>query len=160
MTAQTLAPLHQSAAAPALPGTWKLGAKRAITLQPTQPGMLRVAHGRIWATYDGPHEGPRNNLGDHVVEVGECLRVDAGQRIVIEAWGAGRTAYFTWDPAPAPAPAPGFAWGEVLQPLADLRMATGLAVQAAARVVIVLLRVAGEALLPRRPMAPGGVCKA
>ena len=39
-------------AAPAnpLPGTWKLARGRAITLRPTTDGILRVAHGRLWAT--------------------------------------------------------------------------------------------------------------
>jgi hypothetical protein len=149
MTAQNL---HQSAA-PALPGTWKLAAGRAITLQPTQHGVLRVAHGCLWATFDGPHEGPVNELGDHFVEVGDTVRIAAGERVVIESWGRRNSAYFTWDPVSATVPVPGFSFADVLQPLADLRAAAGLGALAAARVVTILLRALGDALIPQRHVA-------
>ena len=45
MALQTLVQPHQSAPAGALPGTWKLGAGRAITLQPREAGVFRVVHG-------------------------------------------------------------------------------------------------------------------
>ena len=70
-------------------------------------GILRVAHGQIWATFDGPHSGPLNDLGDHVVGAGEPIaRCDAGQRLVVEAWDAQTPAYFSWDPLPLRAHAP------------------------------------------------------
>ncbi|MGE4243817.1 DUF2917 domain-containing protein [Ramlibacter sp.] len=157
MNATRLAPLHDAAAAP-LPGTWKLAAGRAITLQPLQRGTLKVAHGRLWATFDGPHGIHPDDAGDLVVEVGEAVTIAPGQRVVIESWGRGRTAYFSWDPVAEVAVARGLAWGEMVQPLADLRRATGLVVQAAARVVTVLVRVAADAVLPRKPI-PAGVCR-
>ena len=56
MSTSSIARLH-AFPAPALPGTWKLGRGRAITLRPTTDGILRIAHGRVWATVDGPHGG-------------------------------------------------------------------------------------------------------
>lgn len=148
MASQTLTQMHQSAA-PALPGTWKLGAGRAITLQPTQDGAVRVAHGRIWGTYDGPHGGPLNDLGDHVIGAGEQLWVRAGQRIVIQAWDRGAPAYFSWDPVAAPAAQPVLTLAAVLQPLADLRLALVFGAGAAARLATGLLRFGWEAVAVR-----------
>jgi hypothetical protein len=91
--------LHGSQAAP--PGRWKLAAGRAMTLQPPDAGLLRVAHGRLWATCDGPHEGALNDSGDHVLDAGGELRLDAGQRWVIEAWHGDSPACFSWEPLPS-----------------------------------------------------------
>jgi len=148
MASQTLTQMHQSAA-PSLPGTWKLGAGRAITLQPAQDGSVRMAHGRIWATYDGPHGGPLNDLGDHVIGAGEQLWVRAGQRIVIQAWDRGAPAYFSWDPVAPAAVQPALTLAAVLQPLADLRLALVFGAGAAARLAAGLLRFGWEALAVR-----------
>ncbi|MBC5764870.1 DUF2917 domain-containing protein [Ramlibacter albus] len=152
MTAQATT-LHQSAA-PALPGTWKLGAGRAITLQPLQDGILRVAHGTLWATFDGPHEGTPRAMGDHFVEVGDTVRIAAGERVVVEPWGRNHSAYFTWDPIVAPARLPRIRFADVMKPLADLRIAVALGVHAAASVVVVLVRAVVATVLPpqRAPM--------
>jgi hypothetical protein len=129
-----LAPSHQpSPTASQLPGTWKLAAGRAITLQPREAGLLRVAHGRVWATFDGPHAGPRNDLGDHVLGAGERLVLRADQRLVIEAGTGEAPAYFSWDPAPAPQAVASPEWSRVVQPLADLRLALAMAGGAAGR---------------------------
>jgi hypothetical protein len=149
MTAQTLAQMHQSPAAAALPGTWKLTTGRAITLQPAESGVLRVAHGSLWITFDGPHAGPSNDLGDYVVDVGESVRVQAGERLVIEAWGRGQPAYFSWDPVAVTVRSRGLNFAGVLQPLADLRLALGLGAVAAARLVAGLGRLARSAVAPR-----------
>ena len=130
MASQTLTQMQQSSSAPALPGTWKLAAGRAITLEPREAGTLKVAHGQLWATYDGPHSGPLNDLGDHVVGVGEQLRLRPGQRLVVEASNGGHPAYFSWDPLPQNAAAP-----RLVQPLADLRLALALGAGAAGRLV-------------------------
>ena len=122
MASQTLTQMQQSAA-PALPGTWKLGAGRAITLQPREAGILRVAHGCLWATFDGPHAGALNESGDHVVGAGERLALAAGQRLVVEAWNGQSPAYFSWDPVPAVVAVPSRSFAAVVQPLADLRLA-------------------------------------
>jgi hypothetical protein len=129
---------QQSPNAPQLPGTWKLAAGRAITLQPREAGMLRVAHGRVWATFDGPHTGPRNDLGDHVLGAGERLVLRADQKLVIEAWSGESPAFFSWDPAPAFEPAASAEWVRVVQPLADLRLALSMAGAAALRLTAAL----------------------
>ncbi len=142
MAPQTLTQMQQSSSAPALPGTWKLAAGRAITLEPQEAGTLKVAHGQLWATYDGPHRGPLNDLGDHIVGVGGQLRLRRGQRMVIEAANGGHPAYFSWDPSPLPAAAPRLA--RVIQPLADLRLALALGAGAAGRLVAGLAGVAWD----------------
>jgi hypothetical protein len=133
MATQTFTQMQQSSSAPALPGTWKLIAGRAITLEPREAGTLKVAHGQLWATYDGPHSGPLNDLGDHVVGVGEQLRLRRGQRMVIEAANGKHPAYFSWEPSPLPAAAPRLA--RLVQPLADLRLALAMGAGAAGRLV-------------------------
>jgi hypothetical protein len=147
MTAAQATSLHPSAA-PALPGTWKLGAGRAITLQPLQDGVLRVAHGVLWATFEGPHAGAPNALGDHFVEVGDTVRIAAGERVVVEPWGRNANAYFTWDPVAEPVRVRGISFADAMQPLADLRLAVALGMRAAARVMAVVLRAAAQAVLP------------
>src|SRR5437899_241257 len=108
---------------PRLPGTWKLPAGRALTLQPLEAGRLKVAHGQLWATYDGPHRGPLNDLGDRIVGAGEELKLRAGQRLVIEPWNGDAAAYFSWEPAPAQRSARALNVAGVVQPAADLRLA-------------------------------------
>jgi hypothetical protein len=147
MASQTLTQMQQSSSAPALPGTWKLAAGRAITLEPREAGTLKVAHGQIWATYDGPHSGPLNDLGDHVVGVGEQLRLRRGQRMVVEAANGAYPAYFSWDPLPLPAPAPRMA--RLVQPLADLRLALALGAGAAGRLVAGLAGLAWDLVAGR-----------
>lgn len=95
----------QSPGRPA-PGAWKLAPGRALTLSPRQAGALRVVYGEVWATFDGPHSGPPNDLGDRVVRAGERLCVKAGQHVVVESWRADAPAFFSWDPAQSPAAAP------------------------------------------------------
>jgi hypothetical protein len=133
----------------ALPGTWKLAARHAITLRPREAGTLRVAHGRMWATYDGPHRGPLNDPGDHVIGVGEQLRLAAGQRLVIEAWDAAEPAYFSWNPLPVRAGVAVPRSARMAQPLADLRQALVLGAGAAGRLALALAGLAWEVLARR-----------
>ena len=139
--ATSLLPL---AAAPALPGTWKLAQGRAITLQPRTSGILRIAHGRVWATVDGPHGATPADSGDHVLEVGRSMWVRPGQRVVIEAWSSGSASYFSWDPVHQPVAVRSSRrrvdFAAALQPLADLRTALVLAGDALRRLVVVLAR--------------------
>jgi hypothetical protein len=104
MALQLLSSTQQSPAA--LPGTWELAAGRAMTLWPREPGVLRVARGRVWATRDGPHAGPLNDLGDRILHAGDALPLRAGQRWVLEAWGRESAVRFDWEPLPVRAPAP------------------------------------------------------
>jgi hypothetical protein len=136
MAAQTLTQMQQSPAA--LPGTWKLAAGRAITLQPREAGLVRVAHGQLWATYDGPHIGALNDSGDHVLGAGAQLRVAAGQRLVVEAWNGEAPAYFSWDPLVQRAAVPRPRLEAVVQPLSDLRLALVFGGRAAVRLVAAL----------------------
>jgi hypothetical protein len=133
MASQTLTQTQQST--PALPGAWKLGAGRAVTLQPREAGALRVAHGCLWATFDGPHGGALNESGDHVLGAGERLVLQAGQRLVVEAWNGAAPAYFSWDPVAAPLASPSRRLAAVVQPLADLRLALALGAGAVGRLV-------------------------
>lgn len=126
---------HQSA--PGLPGTWKLVAGRAITLQPREAGKLRIAHGSIWATHDGPHQGALNDLGDVVLEAGQHLSLARGERLVIEAWGNKAPAYFSWDPVPQQQRVPIEAV-QLGQSLRDLRCALLLGARGTAGLVAAL----------------------
>ncbi len=158
MTASTIARLLSSSPATALPGTWKLARGRAITLRPASHGILRIAHGRVWATVDGPHGRTPTDSGDHVLEVGKSMWVQPGQRVVIEAWNQAGAAYFSWDPVPAPQPVAvsqrRLNLAPVMQPLADLRAAGVLGLQAIARLAAGVGALAAGLLVGRRAM-PG-----
>ena len=146
---------HQSLSSPVLPGTWKLGAGRAITLHPREDAVLRIAHGRVWVTFDTPPRGPGNELGDYFLNAGEQLTVQAGQRAVVEPFGkhAQDTAYFSWDALPAAVRSPVRAVSRwqlaVVQPLVDLRLALGMAGGAVVRLGFGLAGVVAD-LLPAR----------
>ncbi|WP_194792873.1 DUF2917 domain-containing protein [Caenimonas koreensis] len=121
--------------APALPGTWKLAAGRAITLQPREEGTFKVAHGQMWVTYDGPHRGAYNESGDHFIGAGQTVRLRAGQRMVVESWNWQNPSYFTWDPLPVAVRQTAPRFNAVLQPLADLRLAIVFGAGAVVRLV-------------------------
>ncbi len=145
MAPETPTQLQQSSAAPALPGTWQLAPGRAITLRPREAGVLRVAYGQLWVTFDGPHGGPPNDLGDHVLGIGERLRLACGQRLVAEAWDAHGPAYFSWDPLPAAA-GESMRFAAVVQPLADLRLALVFGAGAVRRLAVGLAALAWDLL--------------
>jgi hypothetical protein len=167
MTASSVARILESAPASALPGTWKLARGRAVTLRPSTDGIVKIAHGRIWATVDGPHGLAPDEAGDHILEVGRSMFVRAGQRVVLEAWNASGASYFAWDPVCEPAVSPAVRarlnTRIVVQPLADLRLALGLGGRALGQLVAGVSRLGWQALrgggrgLPgRRPHgAPG-----
>lgn len=133
----TFTPPSQSTTA--LTGTWKLAAGRAISLQPREDAVLRVAHGCMWVTVDGPHIGALNAQGDVFLGAGEHLTVTAGQQVVVEPVGGKQAvpAYFAWEPAASLQHQPLLHAGRlqmaVLQPLADLRGALVLALAAVGR---------------------------
>ena len=87
-------------------GSWKLDSGHAATLQDARAAVLRITHGKVWATVDGPHAGPANNQGDIFLKAGERLTLQPGQRVVIEPWSASanEAVYFAWDLAPAALP--------------------------------------------------------
>lgn len=158
-----LIPSLPASAPPALPGTWKLVAGRAVTLAPRETGQLRVAHGCVWATFDGPHPGPLNDRGDHIVGAGAQLRIQAGQRVVIEAWNNDVPAYFSWDPVTEAVVSRTRQLAPVGQSLNDLRQALALGAAAAGRLVAALAGLAADLLTGGRLAgrdAPAGACGA
>lgn len=129
-------------------GSWKLVGGSAVSLHDVNAAVLRITHGRVWATVDGPHAGPANNQGDLFLTAGDRLTLQAGQRVVIEPWNSGTSSaneavYFSWDAAPAAAsvrlPACVQAGSRmqvaVLYPLRDFGLALRMAAQALGRLV-------------------------
>lgn len=88
--------------APAVSGCWKLASGRAISLQPRQAGVLKIAQGRVWATVNGAHQGHGNESGDHFLQAGEQLVIGAGQHLVLESCAApdALPVYFEWGHLP------------------------------------------------------------
>jgi len=146
MTTATLTQSQQSALRP--PGTWRLDAARAVTLRPRQDGVLHIAQGRVWATFDGPHGGPPDAHGDHVLGAGERVRVRAGQRVVLESWDRRLPAHFSWDFAPRVQVAPVPRRQAVAQSWGDLRLAAVLGARAGCRLVMALAGLGAGAVLP------------
>lgn len=154
------------ASADALSGCWTLADGRALTLRPTRPGVLRIAHGRVWATFDHAQREDGVRGGDHFLGAGQELKLLPGQTLVMESWSAAQNtaAYFSWDCLPATAGialmntprrvlAGSAPWrAGVTQPLRDLRLALGLAAAASGRLAFGLAGAAGAVLallLPR-----------
>ena len=52
----------------------------------------------MWVTFEGAHGLSPADSGDHFLDVGQQLTVQAGQRVVLEAMNAQRSApaYFNW----------------------------------------------------------------
>ncbi len=97
------APDTATGRAEGLPGCWKLGAGRALSVRVRHAGVLRIAQGRVWATFD--HADQRRSLraGDHFLSRGEGLLLQPGESLVMESFGIGHapSAYFSWEPAQA-----------------------------------------------------------
>ncbi len=147
MTVLALTQSQQSAAC--LPGTWRLDGARAVTLRPREDGLLRIAHGQVWVTFDGPHAGPPNELGDFVLGAGQQLRVRAGRRVVMESTDPAAAAYFSWDFSLQPEPVRLPRMQAVAQSWCDLQLALALAVRASWRLAKALGTLGAGALLPR-----------
>lgn len=92
--------LQQSPLSNALSGYWKLVPAQACTLRPEETGILRVAHGKVWATLAGPHSGPANDWGDVVLDSGQEITLSPGQQLVVEPLGdaVNEPAFFSWEP--------------------------------------------------------------
>jgi hypothetical protein len=80
----------------------QLAARQTLSLCPRGAGVLRIGQGRLWLTLDGPHGGPVNAWGDHVLCAGQSMALLVGQRAVVEAWPLteGAVSQFEWLPAP------------------------------------------------------------
>ena len=109
--------LHQSQNAPSLSVCGKLLPGQAFSWLPREAGVFSIAQGGAWLTFDGPHSGHGNESGDHVLLVGQRLAVVAGQRLVIETWGA-EPVQFEWRPKHQAR-----IWRAVFQPLMGLGLA-------------------------------------
>ena len=92
--------LQQSDATVATHGSWKLQPTLALTLGSEAGGLLVVEGGNVWATLDGPHQGPANDWGDRVLHRGDQLQLMPGQHVVLEVFGAAanEAAYVCWAP--------------------------------------------------------------
>ncbi|MES2415316.1 MAG: DUF2917 domain-containing protein [Pseudomonadota bacterium] len=112
-----------------LAGCWKLSHGSALTLLAGQAGKLRIAHGRVWITFDDAGQDSVVRAGDHFLEAGESIALAAGRSLVMESFVSGQAtaAYFTWEPVPQTSGA--------MQLLRDLLVAVGLVGSAAARLV-------------------------
>ena len=82
-------------------GFWKLAPGRALSLQPRNAGLLRVAQGQVWVTLDVQQQGAGNELGDYFLHAGEQLAVSPGQHLVLEPFErADQQALFVeWTPS-------------------------------------------------------------
>ena len=93
--------LQQSEFADSAHANWKLQPTQALTVGSDRGGLLVVECGQVWATLDGPHQGPANDWGDRVLHRGDQLQLMPGQHVVLEVFGAAANepAYLCWAPA-------------------------------------------------------------
>jgi hypothetical protein len=150
---QTDALHEQQQSEPRPPGSWKLEGHRALTLVPREDGLLRVARGRVWATFDGPHPPLGVRGGDLVVDAGETLFVAAGERLVMEPARRDQDVFFHWDPLPQVQAVPVERWRAVVVPWRELRTALSATAVAASHLAGAI-GAAGLASLPRRLPSP------
>ena len=128
------------------PAACVLTAGQAVTLHAKALSVLRIAHGRVWVTVTdgGPNSRySRVTAGDHFLSRGDSLTLLPGQQLVMEPFGRGEktSAQFSWGApgavaAVTPEVAPANWRGGVLQPLLDLRHASGLAARAMGRLFL------------------------
>lgn len=79
-----------------------LSHRQTLSLLPRSAGVVRVTQGRLWLTLDGPHAGPANAWGDHVLSAGQSMTLRGGQRLLVEAWpvDGGAISRLEWLPEP------------------------------------------------------------
>ena len=144
----------------------KLASGQAVTLRAKQLSVLRIAHGRVWATLSHAGTYSRVRGGDHFLSPGQSLTLLPGQALVMESFDSFESfdslpngshlsmTQFSWETpgvasrALQAAKATYVSTGSgVLQPLRDLRHALKLAVGACSRLVQALARSAASILL-------------
>ena len=81
-------------------GCFKLPPGHALSLMPRASGELRIAHGRVWATFANAAGDASVRAGDHFVNAGDALRLQPGQQVVLEAYDNAPQGhvYFSWEP--------------------------------------------------------------
>lgn len=121
----------------------RLETGHAVTLSDRKLSVLRIAHGRVWVTVTEAGPCSRVMAGDHFLGRGDSLTLLPGQELVMEPFGRGEmtSAQFSWGTPGAAATVTPLAaspnWrGGVLQPLMDLRHASGLAARAMGRLAL------------------------
>ena len=134
-------------------GFWKLAPGRALSLQPRNAGLLRVAQGQLWVTLDVQQQGAGNELGDYFLHAGDQLVVNPGQHLVLEPFENAdqQAVFFEW--APSAETAGNLAAQDasaVTLPLRDLGLALGLVGKALAHLCAGLV-VYGRQLVSGRP---------
>ena len=143
-----------------VPGFWKLAPGRALSLQPRQPGWLRVAQGQVWVTLGARHQGAGNELGDFFLHAGEQLAVHPGQHLVLEPFARAQqqAVFFEWTPSLDTVQAPvAQNAGAVTLPLRELGQALGMAGSALAHLGMGLLAY-GRQLVSGRPVVQAPHC--
>lgn len=80
----------KSNGAVSLSGIRRLVPGQALRL-PRRGGELTVLSGRLWLTR-------HNDTGDHFIEAGQRLRLDANENAVIEPAGAAQGVSLHWEP--------------------------------------------------------------
>ena len=120
-----------------------LTAGQAVKLRAKALSVLRISHGRVWVTVSDVGAYSCVMAGDHFLSRGDSLTLLPGQELVMEPFGRGEktSAQFSWEPPRAVAAAMQATatanWrGGVLQPLLDLRHASGLATRAMGRLFV------------------------
>ena len=65
-----------------------------------QAGVLQVAQGRLWLTFNHAAQDASERGGDHFLGGGESLRLARGDAVVMEAYDPNRAvaACFSWAP--------------------------------------------------------------
>lgn len=83
-----------------LSSCWTLDAGQALTLQSPQAGVLQVARGRLWVTFNHAAQDPSERGGDHFLGGGESLHLSRGDTVVMEAYDPNRAVAtcFSWVP--------------------------------------------------------------
>jgi hypothetical protein len=116
---------------------WVLSKGCAVTFSPRRAGVLRVAEGRAWVTFEMPQAARFGDAGDHFVGFGQALAVRAGQCVVIEAWPAAGASSIRLAWEPLANPFLGSRWETaVAEPLRDLRQGLALVGSALARLAV------------------------
>ncbi|MDO8284637.1 MAG: DUF2917 domain-containing protein [Rhodoferax sp.] len=143
-----------------VPGFWKLAPGRALSLQPRQPGWLRVAQGQVWVTLGALHQGAGNELGDFFLHAGEQLAVRPGQHLVLEPFERGQqqAVFFEWTPGLEAVQVPvAQNLGAVTLPLRELGLALGMVGSALGHLGVGLLAY-GRQVVSGRPVVQAPHC--
>lgn len=77
-----------------------LAPRQTFLLRPRAAGVVHVTQGRLWLTLDGPHVGPANAWGDHVLYAGQSMTLRGGASALLEGWPveAGSVSQWEWRP--------------------------------------------------------------